>query len=96
VPLWDQADCSAALEAQFGSGYSLPDTALCAGAEGRDACDGDGGGPLVCEQDGQWYQVGIVSFGIGCGRAGVPGVYTRIQSFYPWLERTILRGKRRL
>ena len=24
VPLWDQADCSAALEAQFGSGYSLP------------------------------------------------------------------------
>ena len=74
VPLWDQTDCSAALEAQFGSGYSLPgtfhhylffsshfsfftDTALCAGAEHRDACDGDGGGPLVCEQDGQWYQV---------------------------------------
>ena len=75
VPLWDQTDCSAALEAQFGSGYSLPgnfyrnifsficfiiffaDTALCAGAEHRDACDGDGGGPLVCEHDGQWYQV---------------------------------------
>ena len=56
---------------------SLPDTALCAGAEGRDACDvsqdfsllkgvlvtlktlfqGDGGGPLVCESEGQWYQV---------------------------------------
>ena len=37
--------------------FLLADTALCAGAEGRDACDGDGGGPLVCEQDGQWYQV---------------------------------------
>ena len=37
--------------------FFLADTALCAGAEGRDACDGDGGGPLVCEQDGQWYQV---------------------------------------
>ena len=38
---------------------------------------GDGGGPLVCEKDGQWYQVGIVSFGIGCGRRNVPGVYTK-------------------
>ena len=37
--------------------FLFADTALCAGAEGRDACDGDGGGPLVCEQDGQWYQV---------------------------------------
>ena len=37
--------------------FLFADTALCAGAEGRDTCDGDGGGPLVCEQDGQWYQV---------------------------------------
>ena len=75
VPLWEQDNCGSALQQQFGAGYSLPDTALCAGAEGRDACDvsegdddddldhidyfqGDGGGPLVCEQDGQWYQVG--------------------------------------
>ena len=95
VPLWEQSVCNSALQDQFGPGYSLPSSSVCAGAEGRDACDGDGGGPLVCQQEGQWYQVGIVSFGIGCGRAGVPGVYTRVSHFYPWLETTILSSKKR-
>jgi len=95
VPLWEHGRCSRALRTQFGPGYSLPDTALCAGAEGRDACDGDGGGPLVCESGGQWYQMGIVSFGIGCGRVGVPGVYTMVSAFQPWLEETIIRNRRR-
>lgn len=95
VPLWQHSVCNTALQSQFGPKYNLPETAICAGAEGRDACDGDGGGPLVCEQDGQWYQVGIVSFGIGCGRQGVPGVYTRVQAFQPWLEQTILTNKKR-
>ncbi|XP_023328590.1 chymotrypsinogen A [Eurytemora carolleeae] len=60
VPLWDQSKCNAALQSQFGPSYTLPTSALCAGAQGRDACDGDGGGPLVCEDDGQWFQIGIV------------------------------------
>jgi len=95
VPLWDHQTCAAALRAQFGPAYSLPDTSMCAGAEGRDACDGDGGGPMVCEASGQWYQVGIVSFGIGCGRKGVPGVYTKVTAFQPWLERTIISNRKR-
>ena len=35
--------------------------------------------------------MGIVSFGIGCGRAGVPGVYTMVDAFKPWLERTVIK-----
>lgn len=95
VPLWNHDNCNGALQAQFGPAYSLPDTTLCAGAEGRDACDGDGGGPLVCEKDGQWYQVGIVSFGIGCGRRNVPGVYTKVEDYEEWIEQTILTAKRK-
>ncbi|XP_037793116.1 serine protease 29-like [Penaeus monodon] len=89
VPLWSNPACQNALREQFGPAYSLPTTALCAGAEGRDACDGDGGGPLVCEKEGHWYQVGVVSFGIGCGRRNIPGVYTRVQAFEGWIKDTI-------
>ncbi|KDR12650.1 Serine proteinase stubble [Zootermopsis nevadensis] len=95
VPLWQNSACERALRQQFGSSYSLPNTSICAGAKDRDACDGDGGGPLVCEQSGQWYQVGIVSFGIGCGRRNTPGVYTRVSMYEQWIKDIILRHKNR-
>ena len=44
------------------------------------------GGPLTVN-DGRWTQVGIVSWGIGCGKGQYPGVYTRITSFMDWLRK---------
>ncbi|XP_053690329.1 CLIP domain-containing serine protease B4-like [Sabethes cyaneus] len=59
---------------------------LCAGAEkGKDTCQGDSGGGLVAAVDGVYYAYGIVSWGYGCGRQGVPGVYTRVTSFMDWI-----------
>ncbi|CAG7730086.1 unnamed protein product [Allacma fusca] len=54
---------------------------VCAGSRAGDACSGDSGGPLMVGGS----QIGIVSWGIGCG--GYPGVYTRVSSFLPWIQK---------
>ncbi|EFX75604.1 hypothetical protein DAPPUDRAFT_323225 [Daphnia pulex] len=61
---------------------------LCAGTAGKDACSGDSGGPLVIQsaRGAPWVQAGIVSWGIGCGQAPYPGVYTRTASFMNWIR----------
>lgn len=73
----------------------ITDGMVCAGfAEGgRGSCQGDSGGPLaVGDGKGGRYQIGIVSWGEGCGRPNKFGVYTRVTSVYPWI-RDRLAGK---
>ncbi|XP_066900563.1 serine protease 44-like [Kogia breviceps] len=52
---------------------------------GKDACQGDSGGPLVCQLNDSWVQVGIVSWGIGCGHKGYPGVFTEVSFYKDWV-----------
>jgi|GEM_PF-765137 len=67
---------------------------ICAGLDegGRDTCQGDSGGPLlVRDGNGDFVQLGIVSWGAGCAVAGRYGVYTRITSYIDWIaDRTRL------
>uniref|UniRef100_A0A8C3YS37 Peptidase S1 domain-containing protein n=1 Tax=Catagonus wagneri TaxID=51154 RepID=A0A8C3YS37_9CETA len=84
VPIVAKEECSR----HYAGANSTPikDDMLCAGSEGRDSCQGDSGGPLVCRWSGIWVQVGIVSWGRGCGLRNFPGVYTRVSSYVAWIH----------
>ncbi|XP_037687360.1 transmembrane protease serine 11G-like [Choloepus didactylus] len=62
---------------------------ICAGfLEGKlDACEGDSGGPLVIARDRNiWYLIGIVSWGIDCGKENKPGIYTKVTCYRDWIK----------
>jgi trypsin len=54
--------------------------ALCAGGSHRDSCYGDSGGPLFTGGTTAPVQIGVVSWGIGCGMTGYPGIYSRLSN----------------
>lgn len=48
------------------------------------ACDGDSGGPLLTERDGQWWIVGVLS----AGAENCRGIdrYVRVDAALPWID----------
>lgn len=54
--------------------------------------------PLFCPVEGdtanQYYQVGIVSWGIGCGDENVPGVYANVAEFKDWIDSKVSPGQK--
>lgn len=89
VPVVRKSSCEHALQdTRLGRSFRLHDGMSCAGGEqGKDACKGDGGGPLVCKARGGEYQLaGIVSWGIGCGERGLPGVYVDVPFYVDWIN----------
>nr|XP_050858193.1 uncharacterized protein LOC127067400 isoform X1 [Vespula vulgaris] len=91
VPIINNQVCESQMRrTRLGASFSLHPGFICAGGEeGKDACKGDGGGPMVCERHGQWQLAGVVSWGIGCGQAGVPGVYSRVSFYLDWIRQVI-------
>jgi trypsin len=56
---------------------------------GTDSCQGDSGGPILGVDTVTPYQAGIVSWGYGCARPGMPGMYTEVSYFVDWIAANI-------
>ncbi|KAL0994008.1 hypothetical protein UPYG_G00116690 [Umbra pygmaea] len=85
VPLVSRSQCQKLLPE-----YNITARMVCAGYTdgGIDSCQGDSGGPLVCEEEGTAIQMGVISFGVGCGRPQRPGVYALLPQFTDWVVQT--------
>ncbi|MFE9613468.1 S1 family serine peptidase [Streptomyces sp. NPDC006012] len=92
VRVLPDAQCAQAYPGGIDGTYRA-DTMLCAGEArgGPDACQGDSGGPLVASG----RLIGLVSWGSGCGRAGSPGVYTRVSGALRTLDAGTANAARR-
>lgn len=89
VPVWSNAQCRSKYGPHAPGG--ILESMICAGQDSRDSCNGDSGGPLMVNE-GHWVQIGVVSWGIGCGKGQYPGVYTRVTSFLPWIFKNMQQG----
>ena len=74
---------------QYGGAFD-PSTTICAGLpDGTvDTCQGDSGGPLVIDVAGKPILAGSVVGGSACADASLPGVYTRLTAYLPWIRST--------
>ncbi|KAH8262872.1 hypothetical protein KR044_001272, partial [Drosophila immigrans] len=95
LPIIDNTLCQHKFRrTRLGRHFRLDASFLCAGAEkDMDSCTGDGGSPLFCplvDHAGQYYQIGIVSWGLSCQSENVPSAYANVLTQLNWLHEVLI------
>jgi secreted trypsin-like serine protease len=88
VDIQDSKQCEANYQEVIPS-LKITDNMICAGLPegGQDSCQGDSGGFLGAPLgNGEYVQLGVVSFGVGCARPKLFGVYTRVANYADWIK----------
>jgi secreted trypsin-like serine protease len=77
VPIVSDDECQVSYD-----GAVMTDYEVCAGRTGKDTCQGDSGGPLfsAVPNSTRFVQIGVTSWGVGCGAPGFPGVYAQLSN----------------
>ena len=92
VEVIDPEACRAAMRP-----FEIADAEICVLKPGtpKNSCYGDSGGPLVVPADNarDFTQIGVVSWGVRCGREIVPNIFARVSYFHDWLNQTMEENK---
>ncbi|KAM5204062.1 hepatocyte growth factor isoform 1-T2 [Hipposideros larvatus] len=74
---------------------TLNESEICAGSENivTGPCEGDYGGPLVCEQHKMRMVLGVIVPGRGCAIPNRPGIFVRVAYYAKWIHKIILTYK---
>jgi secreted trypsin-like serine protease len=92
VEVIDPEACRAAMRP-----FEIADAEICVMKPGtpKNSCYGDSGGPLVVPADNArgYTQIGVVSWGVRCGREIVPNIFARVSYFHDWLTQTMEANK---
>jgi secreted trypsin-like serine protease len=77
VPIVSDDECQISYD-----GAVMVDYEVCAGRTGKDTCQGDSGGPIftAVPNSTRFVQIGVTSWGVGCGAPGYPGVYAQLSN----------------
>lgn len=83
LTILSNAKCKSAYKQWFKEGIMF-----CSGVPGggKDACQGDSGGPLHTNG----VLIGIISWGVRCADADIPGIYTNVAQFRTWIDSVIV------